>query len=107
LNATLVYLVIAIISAIAAIQVVHAQELLNTATNKIEFVDDLGKRDALEDLMITLDQRAEQTQSIFILVEQPDETVTLFTITYPYEDYADTDIPMVEVGNYELMDLVN
>lgn len=98
---------IVVLSAMAAIQVVKGQELLNTATNKIEFVDDMGKRDALEEIMVELDQRAADTESTFILVEQPNEQVTLFTINYPYEDYAETDLPMKELGTYELMELLD
>jgi hypothetical protein len=58
---------------------VQAQELLNTATNKIEFVQNMAERDVLEEIMVGLDQQAYETQSTMI-VKQPDSSVTLFTI---------------------------
>jgi hypothetical protein len=58
---------------------VQAQELLNTATNKIEFVQNMAEGDVLEEIMVGLDQQAYETQSTMI-VKQPDSSVTLFTI---------------------------
>lgn len=96
-----------VVGLLVSTQSVYANELINTATNEIAEPKDLGKRDVLEEIYADLDSKAQQTDSTFILVEQEDETVTLFTINYPYEDYADTDLPMIELGTFELMELVN
>lgn len=91
-----------------ALGTVQAQELINTATNEVATVSDLGKQDLLEEIYANLDAIAQETQSTFILVEQENGSVTLFNINYPYEDYAETGIPMVELGTYQsLIELVH
>lgn len=110
INSQVVKMAIVAIATLVLVNVSVAMaqhELINTATNEIANVNDLGKRDVLEEIYTDLDSKAEATQSTFILVEQPNEQVTLFTIDYPYEDYLDTDIPMVELGTYDLMELWN
>lgn len=65
------------------------QELVNTATNKVEMVQDMGFRDVLEEVYDELDQKGAQEETIFI-VSQEDSKITLSVVEgYVYEDYED------------------
>ena len=96
-------ILVGFIAVLALVSVAFGKELVNTATNEIATPQNMALRDVLEDIYSELNQ---DTESTFIVVDNEDGSVGLFTIDYPYEDYLDTDHKVKEVAQYDsVMDL--